>query len=230
MRRLVLDVHGPIIAVLSAPGRAFWGRISSPGSGTAWPRHRRGRRRPGLCRRRAPFPPRPCRVPRPARRAWAHATRPPLIWNGSLVRRWPSCQIQWVSMAVMLPGAAAATWVNMASETSKWLLEWLPQRRPRSAHIWATRTLPAHGPEMRIGQGNVHRAQLDGMHHLAEVGGDHVGGGGQAGGAAEFRHDLAARIAGLRRRKGLRHRPGCRRGPCTGRWLPSATRRRWGPA
>ena len=36
------------------------------------------------------------------------------------------------------------------------------------------------------------------MHHLAPVGGDHVGGGGQAGGAAEFRHHLAAGEAVLR--------------------------------
>jgi hypothetical protein len=35
------------------------------------------------------------------------------------------------------------------------------------------------------------------MHQLAEVGGDHVGGGGKAGAAAEFRHDLAAGIASL---------------------------------
>jgi hypothetical protein len=40
-----------------------------------------------------------------------------------LVIRCPSCQIQWVSIAVMAPVAAAATWVNIASDTSKWLLE-----------------------------------------------------------------------------------------------------------
>ena len=46
-----------------------------------------------------------------ARRSWNFCTMPPLISNGCLVRRWlPSRQIQWVSMAVMLPGAAAATW------------------------------------------------------------------------------------------------------------------------
>jgi hypothetical protein len=52
-----------------------------------------------------------------------------------------------------------------------------------------------HGPEMRIGQGNIHRAQFQRMGHLAPVGGHHVGGGGKSGGPAEFRQDLAARIA-----------------------------------
>ena len=53
------------------------------------------------------------------------------ICSGSCVSRsWPSCQIQWVSMAVILPGAAAATWVNIASDTSKWLFECEPQVRP----------------------------------------------------------------------------------------------------
>ncbi len=70
------------------------------------------------------------------------AISPPAMRNGSHVRRWPSCQIQCVSMAVMLPGAAAATCVNMASEMSKWLLECEPQVRPHSAHICATRTEP----------------------------------------------------------------------------------------
>ena len=32
---------------------------------------------------------------------------PPSIFSGCLVMRWPSCQIQWVSIAVTLPGAAA---------------------------------------------------------------------------------------------------------------------------
>src|SRR5450830_817702 len=54
------------------------------------------------------------------------------ICNGALVRRWPSCQIQWVSIAVIAPGAAAATWVNIAREMSKWLLECEPQVRPHS--------------------------------------------------------------------------------------------------
>ncbi len=45
-------------------------------------------------------------------------------------------------MAVTRPGAAAATWVNIASEMSKWLFECEPQVRPHSAHICATRTEP----------------------------------------------------------------------------------------
>ena len=46
-------------------------------------------------------------------------------------------------MAVTLPGTAAATWVNMASEMSKWLLECEPQVSPQSRQVWPTRTLPA---------------------------------------------------------------------------------------
>ncbi|MNC62146.1 hypothetical protein D3C75_1121390 [compost metagenome] len=62
--------------------------------------------------------------------------------SGSRVRRWPSCQIQWVSIAVISPGAAAATWVNIANEISKWLFECEPQVSPQSLHICATRTEP----------------------------------------------------------------------------------------
>jgi hypothetical protein len=46
-------------------------------------------------------------------------------------------------MAVTRPGAAAPTCVNMASETSKWLLLCEPQVRPQSRQVCATRTLPA---------------------------------------------------------------------------------------
>ena len=66
-----------------------------------------------------------------------------LISSGFLVRRQsPSCQIQWVSIAVGLPGAAAPTWVNIAREISKWLLEWQPQVSPQSSQSCATRTAP----------------------------------------------------------------------------------------
>ena len=54
----------------------------------------------------------------------------------------PSCQIQWVSMAVMRPGAAAAQWVNIASEMSKWLFECEPQVRPQASQSCASRTEP----------------------------------------------------------------------------------------
>ncbi len=115
-------------------------------------------------------------------------TMPPLISNGCLVRRWlPSCQIQWVSMAVMLPGAAAATWVNIASEMSKWLLEWEPGQAELMAHLrHANRAL--HRPEVRVCQRNVHRLQRERVPHLTPVGRDHVGGGWQPGGATELRH------------------------------------------
>ena len=54
-----------------------------------------------------------------------------------------------------------------------------------------------HGPEMRIGQRDVDRAQAQAMRELPPVGRDHVGRGRQAGGAAELRHDLAAGKAGF---------------------------------
>lgn len=85
-------------------------------------------------------------TPRPG--ASGTAIFPFLISSGFLVRRQsPSCQIQWVSIAVGLPGAAAPTWVNIAREISKWLLEWQPQvspsRRkvaPRGLHRKASRS------------------------------------------------------------------------------------------
>ena len=49
-----------------------------------------------------------------------------------------------------------------------------------------------HGPEMRVGQRNVDRLQRQAVRHLAPVGGDHVGGGRQTSGAAEFGHHFAA--------------------------------------
>lgn len=53
-------------------------------------------------------------MPRPG--FFGTCTNPPSILSGSFVSRWPSCQIQWVSIAVTLPGAAAPTWVNIASD------------------------------------------------------------------------------------------------------------------
>ena len=63
-----------------------------------------------------------------------------------MVSRCPSCQIQCVSIAVTLPGAAAATCVNIANEMSKWLFEWEPQVRPCSRQVWATFMDDAVGP------------------------------------------------------------------------------------
>ena len=51
-----------------------------------------------------------------------------------------------------------------------------------------------HGPEVRIGQRNIDRLQRQRVAHLPPVGGDHIGGGRQPGGAAELRHHLAAGI------------------------------------
>src|SRR5690606_28352279 len=60
-----------------------------------------------------------------------------------------------------------------------------PGQAPVVAHLrhaYGTR----HGPEVRVGQWNVHRLQGDGVAHLPPVGGDHVGRGGQTGGTAEL--------------------------------------------
>ena len=71
-----------------------------------------------------------------------------------------------------------------------------PGQPPFVAHLSdADRAL--HGPEVRIGQGNIHGLHLDRVPHLAPVGGDHVGGGRQAGGAAEFGHDFPSGVTVL---------------------------------
>src|SRR5699024_2234291 len=64
------------------------------------------------------------------------------ITSGSRVKLCPSCQIQCVSNAVISPGAAAPTCVNIAREMSKWLFECDPHVRPKSWHICATLTDP----------------------------------------------------------------------------------------
>ena len=64
---------------------------------------------------------------------------------------------------------------------------------------------PLHGPEMRIGKRDIDAVQLQGVAELAPIGGDHVGRSRQAGGLAEFGHDLppgesffgAARVFGV---------------------------------
>jgi hypothetical protein len=52
-----------------------------------------------------------------------------------------------------------------------------------------------HRPEVRIGKRNVDGIELDRMLQFAPVGGNHVGCGGEPGGTAKLRHDLAAREA-----------------------------------
>ena len=62
------------------------------------------------------------------------------------------------------------------------------------AHLRHTdRTL--HSPEVRVRQWDIHRLQRQRMPHLTPVGGDHVGGGRQTGGAAELRHHFTTREA-----------------------------------
>ena len=106
--------------------------------------------------------------------------------------RWPSCQIQWVSMAVMSPGAAAATWVNIASDTSKWLLECDPHVRPQASQSCATRTEPAIVQKCGSASGMSTAPARIAWPISRQSVRDHVGRGGQAGGALELGHHLAA--------------------------------------
>ena len=74
---------------------------------------------PFACRAHARARSHPDPDPRRVRRARGTVNHAVAIRNGLRVRCCPSCQIQCVSMAVMAPGAAAATCVTMASEMSK---------------------------------------------------------------------------------------------------------------
>ena len=115
-----------------------------------------------------------------------------MILSGSLVRRWPSCQIQWVSMAVTSAGRGGGD-VGEHGEGDVEVV--VGVRAPREAPLAAElgdADGALHGPEVRVGEGDVDGVQLGGVRELAPVGGDHVGCGGQAGGAAELGHDLAA--------------------------------------
>ncbi len=65
-----------------------------------------------------------------------------LISSGFWVRRQsPSCQIQWVSIAVGLPGAAAPTWVNIARDIEM-VVGMAAPGQPQSSQSCATRTAP----------------------------------------------------------------------------------------
>ncbi len=71
---------------------------------------------------------------------------------------------------------------------------------PRQAHCVAqlgdAHRAP-HGPEVRVGERDGHRLQGERVGELPPVGGDHVGGGGQSGGAAELGEYLPPRVAAL---------------------------------
>ncbi len=130
------------------------------------------------------------RCPGPA--SGAPRTRPPTICSGSLVRRWPSCQIQWVSMAVTLARCGGG---HMGEHGQGDVEVVVGVRAPGQAPVAAGLAhahRAGHGPEMRVGQRNIDGLQRQRMGHLAPVGGNHVGGRGQAGGAAELGHHLAA--------------------------------------
>ena len=71
---------------------------------------------------------------------------------------------------------------------------------PHQAEIIAHLAHPdgaRHGPEVRVGQGDIHTAQGDAVAHLPPVGVNHVGGGGHAALLAELRHNFAAGEAAL---------------------------------
>ncbi len=109
-----------------------------------------------------------------------------------MVRRWPSCQIQWVSMAVMSAGRGGGD-VGEHGERDVEVVVGVraPGEAPLAAELGDSDGA-LHGPEVRVGEGDVDGVELGGVLELAPVGGDHVGCGGEAGGAAEFGHDLAA--------------------------------------
>src|SRR5689334_21906076 len=68
-------------------------------------------------------------------------------------------------------------------------------RAPGQAELVAQLGHPhrtVHRPEVRVSQRNVHGVAADGMRHFPPVSGNHVGGGLQARGPAELRHDLAS--------------------------------------
>jgi hypothetical protein len=129
----------------------------------------------------------------------------------ALVRRWPSCQIQCVSMAVTLPGAAPP---DVREHRERHIEVVVRVRAPGQAPVAAQSAprAPSRPWSRNAGRPAECRpiAAPANVHHLAPVGGDHVGGSGQAGGAAEFRHHLAARehrSFGAARVFGIGHTP-----------------------
>ena len=128
-------------------------------------------------------------MPRPGRSGTA--ILPPLIWSGSLV-----------SALAVLPDPVGVDRGDLAGRGGADVGEHRERnvevvvgvRAPGQAAVAAGlgdahRAL--HGPEVRVGQRNVDRLQPQRVAQLAPVGGDHVGRGRQAGGAAELGHDLA---------------------------------------
>ena len=80
-------------------------------------------------------------TPRPGRSG--RLMQPSTICSGALVRRSsPSCQIQWVSMPLSLPTAAAALGHHGQGDIEV-VVGVAPHIRPKLLHIWPTRTEPA---------------------------------------------------------------------------------------
>ena len=113
-------------------------------------------------------------------------TWPPMILSGSRVKCWPSCQIQCVSMAVS-PRRGGGHVGEHGERDIKWLLEWLPQVSPSRGRSGPRARLPARVQKCGSARG-CPRLQGQRVVELAPVGGDHVGGRGQASGAAELGH------------------------------------------
>ena len=167
-------------------------------------------------------------MPRPGR--WGTVNFPAMILSGSFVRRWPSCHIQWVSIAVTAAGSGGGD-VGEHGERDVEVVVGVgaPGEAPFAAELGhADGAL--HGPEVRVGEGNVDGVELGGEAELAPVGGDHVCCGGQAGGAAEFGHDFAAGEALLGSAGVFGVGEDVLFVRCRGGWLRRATRLRWGRA
>ena len=147
-----------------APGRAAWGRTSSPRRGTAWRRVVaraepvlevelvRGRERRG--------------------RADAEAGRgrnldgPSRICSGCSVRPWPSCQIQCVSSAVISPGRGGA---DVGEHRQRDVEVVVGVRAPGQPEVVAELGDPdraGHGPEVRVGERDVDGVGAYGVGHL----------------------------------------------------------------
>jgi hypothetical protein len=82
------------------------------------------------------------------------ATLPPTILNGSRGSRSPFYQIQWVSIAVTVPGAAAAQCVNIARDIEVIVGMRSLRESPRVANLRDTHRA-RHRPEMRSASGIV---------------------------------------------------------------------------
>ena len=138
---------------MTAENRTFTVKRSNRGSGTASDLRRYAHRQADVYRPHVPFVPVPSPVPRP--RPGASERQ---FFRFNLQRIFGQATIALLPNPVgidsgRLPGAAArATWVNIAREISKWLLEWQPRVSP-SRRKAAPHGLHRKASEVRIGNG-----------------------------------------------------------------------------